>query len=1797
MNLPLDRLYSLLPALYRQRDIAEGEPLRALLAAVESEFRIIEQDITDLYENWFIETCAEWVVPYIGDLLSTQELYGESAQTYGQQQRRAYVANTLAYRRRKGTATVLEQLVRDVTDWRARAVEFYQVLATTQNLSHVRPEITTVDLRSNRRPDQIGSPFEQRVAYTAEIRSMGLPNEPRDRGRYNVRHIGLFIWRLQSYPLERVLARRVTGPDNTATGRYYSFDPLGNDRTPLFNHPQTETDILHLAAEFNVPAPLRRIVLEQELTDRRQAQSQGLPLPLAHYFGINPVLQVFLDGQPQPIPPEEIQIRSLTKTPSTNPEDFSWAPVTPTDRPPATVAIDPEQGRLAFLGKTLPSKVEVSYLYGFSGDVGGGPYNREEVADNPLTQAFSINATADPTVFAEPIDPLVWRVQQAASASSNPLASAVQAWNRTVQTWQALRDQTAIPLQKIILPPDRVSRIIGDAKLPAPPPFQYGILEGLTVEFAQGFGCLQPQLVVYSGTAIDAQGRSISLAQPLSLDVKTLIDQSKISLETQRLIVVASLLTLSDTFPPPIQLIPETVLESYPSGMLIPLAGWELLDGQMTALPDYPNPEHTFRAGIVQGFNVLTPQGRMEVIVTAGTALDRQGHRITEVNNQAIDLRSYQGTRGELVWTIERRLSGTTQQIEFIPLAELQKQATQSKTQRNPRQETLHLAYLDIPQVAATFMPIARIVAGLEVTPIADRLAVQISNGQAKDSLGAIIPFTGQEAFDLEPYRDQTVQLVLFTGADRRYPRGTAQIIQPGKIDRTLHSQEHSLDLETYIVLATLYLTPEALSLETPQSSDRPPWLRPAGRILDDGLTITPVAPNQPLSRIEIQPGQAIDGEGSIVTLEQACQFDLSFYAGRTLILFISNYTSLGFTDLEPLPDQNGAGWQYLGVIPEEPQQSTPGTIVIGDNGTYSGNLTVKLPADRQLEILAANGYRPHLHGNLNIQGTPTLEAVLFNQLILDGLLIEGPLRVLPGQLQRLEIRHCTLRSPTEGLVVEAIAPEDSEDCNHSLTRPLALIIYCLILIQHLLRLGLGLDKNAPKQNLAQLMRLAFLGFNDLLTGVQSAIGLSQAEQAPENPWEDAAEDISGENDRLEIILKRSLTRSVVLADTTPQLQIEDCIIDSSLNSTYNTNSNHSESSLQSAILAIGATTTISTTTVLGSVKVRSLQASNSLFTEKVTTLRQQVGCLRFCYVPEGSRTPTRYRCQPQQALMETLNPLPSPVSEIVTLSYANPDNPDRPLPTTIASTAGGGIFVWKAGAQAWEALPQQPTNRTITTLQAQTQTDGSVTLWAGTADGRLFQADRVNPYRLTAEEPILWRSVNLPAINTQITDLLALDNNSINNSSLAIRLLVATAGDGLLCVSQNETQNPRILTTRNLGQGTISSNGTSITGATNVEQPTAFISQLKVGDIINAAGQSRKVVKITDNYRLTVNAPFHPNLPPGTAFTINTGLSNPNITTLLIHADSLWLGTAGSGVFRSALTDLASPQLRWTAVNDGLTDRDISQLIVDRNGQLFAGTEDGIFRLIPDHDRWEPRGLTEIQITSLATLPRPLPRGTIASQGVQIIGTSTFFTEDFQVGDILTALDQSRRIVNIQSNHQLEVDAAFCPDLPSGTPYLRHHPLYAASDDGQLWHSIDSGYTWEPFTVNNGITRGATITALSLDPVTKALQMGTVVGNFFQSIDGGKSWTAMNRGILNLEEKLQIMNRLQPRFTNLQSGNPSYGQLDRTCPVELYTGAEDGAEMGVFNFLKQSQREKSLQASLEESLRFGLEAGIFYMT
>src|ERR1700716_3034671 len=107
-----DRLYGLLPVIYRMRDAEQGYPLRALLAVIAEQVNVVEDDILRLYGNWVIETAEAWAVPYVGDLIGYRPVLG-SGEAGGQSTAegralervlvpRREVANTIRDRRRKG---------------------------------------------------------------------------------------------------------------------------------------------------------------------------------------------------------------------------------------------------------------------------------------------------------------------------------------------------------------------------------------------------------------------------------------------------------------------------------------------------------------------------------------------------------------------------------------------------------------------------------------------------------------------------------------------------------------------------------------------------------------------------------------------------------------------------------------------------------------------------------------------------------------------------------------------------------------------------------------------------------------------------------------------------------------------------------------------------------------------------------------------------------------------------------------------------------------------------------------------------------------------------------------------------------------------------------------------------------------------------------------------------------------------------------------------------------------------------------------------------------------------------------------------------------------------------------------------------------------------------------------------------------------------------------------------------------------------------------------------------------------
>ena len=345
------KLYELLPAIYRIRDAqrvgtpADVPPLQALVRILAQQARVIEENLAQLYDDQFVETCAPWVLPYIGDLIGIKGLPSVGLEALNP---RAEVGRTIGYRRRKGTVAMLEQLARDVTLWPARAVEFFQLLATTQYLNHLRPENQSfISIRGAERLEYLGGAFEHTAAgepdltHTIEVRRIASR-----RGRYNIPNVGIFLWRLREFPLTRSPAV----PAGKDPQRLFFLNPLGCD-LPLFNLEATEAQVTHIAEPLNVTDRIRRRVLRRDFKN---------------YYGAGKSILLELPDPDPSTPPTEV-----------NPGDIVVCDLTDWINLPANhkVAIDPVLGRIAFAdAQTEPPLA--SFYYGFSAPTGGGEYNR-----------------------------------------------------------------------------------------------------------------------------------------------------------------------------------------------------------------------------------------------------------------------------------------------------------------------------------------------------------------------------------------------------------------------------------------------------------------------------------------------------------------------------------------------------------------------------------------------------------------------------------------------------------------------------------------------------------------------------------------------------------------------------------------------------------------------------------------------------------------------------------------------------------------------------------------------------------------------------------------------------------------------------------------------------------------------------------------------------------------------------------------------------------------------------------------------------------------------------------------------------------------------------------------------------------------------------------------------------------------------------------------------------------------------------------------------------------------------------
>lgn len=337
------------------------------------------------------------------------------------------------------------------------------------------------------------------------------------------------------------------------------------------------------------------------------------------------------------------------------------------------------------------------------------------------------------------------------------------------------------------------------------------------------------------------------------------------------------------------------------------------------------------------------------------------------------------------------------------------------------------------------------------------------------------------------------------------------------------------------------------------------------------------------------------------------------------------------------------------------------------------------------------------------------------------------------------------------------------------------------------------------------------------------------------------------------------------------------------------------------------------------------------------------------------------------------------------------------------------GVFRFDPTHDRWLSISQGLVDRDITVLVADQTSDETRILLAGTQGSGLFR---------WIDEVVGWQALNRDLTDSHIQAIV------INQSG---SWFVGTASSGIFRSHDQGNRWQQVGYANKPGSGAIVSEDQIVIGTGT------YFRELKPRDQITADEQTATIASIESDTRLTVEPAFlPPGLPDGTPFTLSTGLTNPNVTTLLAYDRTIG----------------ATSSLHY----------------------LFAGTKgSGVFRSSDNGDHWEPipARLTNLNITLLVDYPRT-GKGAISSDETTIVGVGSRFTQDLQVGALITANAETRQVIAILSDEVLVINDEF-------TSVLTNHlysvdTLVAATDNARVFCSIDQGNSWNTgiFYCNN---------------------------------------------------------------------------------------------------------------------------------
>lgn len=442
-----EKLWQLVPEVYRNEDGLAANPgvLRRIVELIGAEAARSRRSIDRLWEDQHIETCDDWAIPYIGDLVGARLV-----SALDHRGRRVDVANAVRSRRRRGTPDLLDWLVRSMSGWDVVLVEGFRRLARTRHRLDPVPRAGgfftgtlsggTADLRSPAGAEVSDGPFDE-YFHTLDARLL----RGRD-GRFGIAKLNFHLYRLRAYEMKEVDPVELTDPNSKGFPRLFTVDPSGRD-IPLFIDADPPDPDAVAALPGQLSRPNCGQPLEWEVTQAMRCRLLGhdayvvtashveelLQLPNPPTSADEDALFTILDVRFNSEQALRRRLRDLGAGIAANPPDWYRALIglSLVERTgkanlypkqveisdgfnlfgPAQVAaanlsnrecqpdpennlaellISSEQGRFATVPPDQPpnfAPLVTRYRYGFSGDVGAGPYPRDPAGDIPTLVA------------------------------------------------------------------------------------------------------------------------------------------------------------------------------------------------------------------------------------------------------------------------------------------------------------------------------------------------------------------------------------------------------------------------------------------------------------------------------------------------------------------------------------------------------------------------------------------------------------------------------------------------------------------------------------------------------------------------------------------------------------------------------------------------------------------------------------------------------------------------------------------------------------------------------------------------------------------------------------------------------------------------------------------------------------------------------------------------------------------------------------------------------------------------------------------------------------------------------------------------------------------------------------------------------------------------------------------------------------------------------------------------------------------------------------------------------------------